>query len=97
MRLIAEPVDVHARNIYNGKCVRMGADGKPEKVGRYAGFPRTANGWPITPASLYWGPKFLYERCQKPFYITENGISCHDVPGMEGCTIQTGSISWPAI
>lgn len=84
MRLIAEPIDVYAQNIYNGRCVRMGADGNPEPVGRYAGFPRTANGWPITPESLYWGPKFLYERYRKPFYITENGLSCHDVVSLDG-------------
>lgn len=53
MKLISEPIDVYAQNIYNGRCVRMGADGKPELVERYPGFPRTANGWPITPESLY--------------------------------------------
>lgn len=84
MELISEPIDVYAQNIYNGKCVRMGADGKPELVERYPGFPRTANGWPITPEALYWGPKFLYERYQKPIYITENGLSCHDVVSLDG-------------
>lgn len=53
MKLISEPIDVYAQNIYNGRCVRMGADGKPEFVERYPGFPRTANSWPITPKSLY--------------------------------------------
>lgn len=84
MKLISEPIDVYAQNIYNGWCASMGADGKPEAVDRYPGFPRTANGWPITPDSLYWGPKFLYERYKKPFYITENGLSCHDVVSMDG-------------
>lgn len=32
MKLIAEPIDVYAQNIYNGKCVRMGEDGRPEIV-----------------------------------------------------------------
>lgn len=83
-KLIAEPIDVYAQNIYNGKCVRMGADGRPEIVQRYPGFPKTANDWPITPESLYWGPKFLSERYKKPFYITENGLSCHDVRSLDG-------------
>ena len=83
MKLIAEPIDVYAQNIYNGKCVRMGQEGKPELVRRHEGFPRTANGWPITPEALYWGPKFLYERYKKPFYITENGLSCHDVVSLD--------------
>ena len=84
MKLIAEPIDVYAQNIYNGKCVRMGEDGRPEVVPRRPGFPRTANGWPITPEALYWGPKFLYERYGKPFYVTENGLSCHDVVSLDG-------------
>ncbi|MDE6588950.1 MAG: family 1 glycosylhydrolase, partial [Oscillospiraceae bacterium] len=84
MKLISEPIDAYAQNIYNGWCVRMGAGGETEAVGRYAGFPRTANGWPITPEALYWGPKFLYERYKKPFYITENGLSCHDIVSLDG-------------
>ncbi len=77
-KLISEPIDVYAQNLYNGRCLRMGKAGKPEIVHRYPGFPKTANGWPITPEALYWGPKFLSERYRKPLYITENGMSCHD-------------------
>ena len=66
------------------RSVRVGEDGRPEIVPRYPSFPRTANGWPITPEALYWGPKFLYERYKKPFYITENGLSCHDVVSLDG-------------
>lgn len=84
MRLIAEPIDIYGQNIYNGQCVRMGADGKPEMVKRYEGFPKTAIDWPVTPECLYWGPKFLYERYKKPIYITENGLSCHDVISLDG-------------
>lgn len=84
MRLIAEPIDVYGQNIYNGRCVRMGEDGKPADVRRYEGFPRTAVPWPVTPEALYWAPKFLYERYGKPLYITENGLSCHDVVSLDG-------------
>lgn len=84
LKLISEPIDFYGQNIYNGKCIRMGNDGKPEEVKRYEGFPKTAMGWPITPECLYWGPKFLYERYQKPIYITENGLSCHDVISLDG-------------
>lgn len=84
MKLIAEPIDVYGQNIYNGRCVRMGTDGKPEDVRRCEGFPKTAIDWPVTPEALYWGPKFLYERYQKPIYITENGLSCHDVLSIDG-------------
>ena len=84
MKLISEPIDVYGQNIYNGCAYRMGEDGKPEAVQRYEGFPKTAIQWPVTPECLYWGPKFLYERYQKPIYITENGLSCHDVISLDG-------------
>lgn len=84
MRLISQPIDVYGQNIYNGQCVRMGKDGRPETVSRFEGFPKTAIDWPVTPECLYWGPKFLYERYQKPIYITENGLSCHDVISLDG-------------
>lgn len=84
MKLISEPIDFYAQNIYNGKCIRMGKDGKPEVVERYEGFPRTAFDWPVTPECLHWGVKFLYERYKKPIYITENGLSCHDVKSSDG-------------
>lgn len=83
MKLISEPIDVYGQNIYNGRCVRMGTDGRPEEVKRYGGFPKTAMDWPVTPECLYWGPKFLYERYKKPIYITENGLSCHDVISLD--------------
>lgn len=84
MKLISEPIDVYGQNIYNGRCVRMGADGRPETVKRAPGFPRTAMDWPVTPECLYWGPRFLYERYKKPIYITENGLSCADVVSLDG-------------
>ena len=84
MRLISQPIDIYGQNIYNGYCVRMGEDGRAETVSRYEGFPKTAIDWPVTPECLYWGPKFLYERYQKPIYITENGLSCHDVISLDG-------------
>ncbi|MEH2929623.1 GH1 family beta-glucosidase [Candidatus Ventrimonas sp. KK005] len=83
-KLVSEPIDFYGQNIYNGNRIRQSADGKPEVVSRYEGFPRTAIGWPVTPECLYWGPKFLYERYGKPIYITENGMSCHDVVSLDG-------------
>lgn len=83
-QLISQPIDFYGQNIYNGNRIRMGEQGQPEVVKRYDGFPKTALDWPVTPECLYWGPKFLYERYQKPIYITENGLSCHDVISVDG-------------
>lgn len=84
MKLISQPIDFYGQNIYNGRCIRMGTDGRPEEVRRPAGFPKTAPNWPVTPEALYWGPKFLYERYRKPIYITENGMACHDTVSQDG-------------
>ena len=84
MKLISQPIDFYEQNIYNGRCIRMGTDGRPEEVRRPAGFPKTATNWPVTPEALYWGPKFLYERYRKPIYITENGMACHDTVSQDG-------------
>lgn len=84
LELISQPIDFYGQNIYNGNRIRMGADGQPEIVKRYAGFPKTALDWPVTPECLRWGPQFLYERYQTPIYITENGLACHDVVSRDG-------------
>ncbi len=84
MKLISQPIDFYGQNIYNGRCIRMGTDGRPEEVRRPAGFPKTATNWTVTPEALYWGPKFLYERYRKPIYITENGMGCHDTVSQDG-------------
>jgi beta-glucosidase len=47
------------------------------------GFPVTGFNWPVTPEALYWGPKFAFERYQKPIFITENGLSCRDWPSLD--------------
>lgn len=84
LKLINQPIDFYGQNIYNGNRIKMGEDGKPEVVKRYDGFPKTALDWPVTPECLYWGPYFLYERYKKPIYITENGLSCHDMVSSDG-------------
>ena len=84
LELIHQPIDFMGQNIYNGYYIRRGADGRPEYVDRPAGFPKTAANWPVTPECLYWGPKFLYERYHMPLYITENGMSCHDIVSADG-------------
>lgn len=79
MELIHQPIDFMGQNIYNGYIVRAGKNGEPEFVGRPAGYPKTAAGWPVTPECIYWGVKFLYDRYKLPLYVTENGMSCHDI------------------
>lgn len=84
MKLISQPIDFFANNIYNGKEVRADENGNPQGVARKVGHGKTAIQWPITPEALRWGPRFYYERYKLPFYITENGMSAHDVVSLDG-------------
>ena len=38
----------------------------------------------MTPEAFYYGIKFLTERYPLPLYITENGMSCHDLVSSDG-------------
>ena len=84
MKLISQPLDFMGQNIYNGYMIAAAEDGGFEYVDRYAGFPKTAANWPVTPECFYWGVKFLYDRYKMPLYITENGMSCHDDVSLDG-------------
>lgn len=83
MELISQPLDFMGQNIYNGYTVRAGSDKEPVFTDRKPGYAKTAADWPVTPECLYYGVKFLYERYGHPIYITENGMSCHDVVSLD--------------
>jgi len=82
--IINTGLDCLALNIYNGSLVHAGKDGKPEYIPKAPGCPRTALKWPITPEVLSYGPRFLWERYNKPILITENGVSCNDFIYLDG-------------
>jgi beta-glucosidase len=78
--IIAQPTDYLGVNIYHGNPTD--ADGNV--VPFPPGFPRTAMKWAITPEVMYYGPKFLFERYNKPMIIAENGLSCNDRIYLDG-------------
>ena len=84
MRVISQPLDDFCINIYNGREVRAGADGKAEKWPRPPGYWRTNFGWSVVPQCLYWGPKFFQERYKLPVLITENGMANVDWKSLDG-------------
>ncbi len=84
MGAIHQPLDFCAINLYFGSHVRAGAEGAPEVVPEPENAPRTHYGWTITPELLYYAPKFLYERYNRPIVISENGMSHADKPGADG-------------
>jgi beta-glucosidase len=80
-----QPLDFYGVNIYNGSPVEHSATtGQPQEIPRPPGHPTTAYKWTIDPESLYWGPRFLYERYQLPILIAENGLSNPDWIALDG-------------
>ena len=84
MATISEPVDFCGLNLYSGFPVQADPDLEWVCQERSLGNPLTAFKWSVTPEIMYYGPKFIHERYQKPIYITENGMSGHDWVNEEG-------------
>ncbi len=83
MDTIGQPLDFYGLNIYNGipgglQDYHWGMPAFPP------GYPSSANQWPVTPSSLYWGPRFTWERYHCPIYITENGLASMDWVAQDG-------------
>lgn len=74
METICQPLDFYGANIYVGQTVRAVRSGW-ETVKSAEGQALTTMPWPITPACLYWGARFFYERYKLPIVITENGMA----------------------
>lgn len=81
-----QPLDFLGLNIYKADTWRQAAQGgKPEQVPVPPGYPRSGVDWqPITPAALYWGPRFFYDRYRLPVSITENGLPTRDQLFLDG-------------
>jgi len=84
MKVINQPLDFCGINLYFAPKMKAGRDGTPERVPDPPDVPRSHYGWAMTPDVLYWGPKFLFERYNKPIVITENGWSSDDEPMSDG-------------
>ena len=84
LETIYQPIDFIGTNIYHAQPVRACAEGGVEFVDRPPGYAQTTMDWMVAPDALYWGPRFLFERYQKPMIITENGVACHDWISMDG-------------
>jgi beta-glucosidase len=80
-----QPLDYLGLNIYKAEYVRRGADGKPEELPTPPGYPRSGVDWQtITPACMYWGPRYFHERYKLPIAITESGLSTRDQVFLDG-------------
>ncbi|HET9784514.1 MAG TPA: family 1 glycosylhydrolase, partial [Terriglobales bacterium] len=84
MKIIAQPLDFIAVNVYGGQPVRTGPNGRAERVPWPAGAAHAANGWQLTPEALYWAPHWLHQRYRLPVFVTENGCALCDWTGLDG-------------
>jgi beta-glucosidase len=84
LKTIHQKIDFYGLNIYRGQRVRSGPDGRAVPVEALPGSPINAYHWYVEPESLYWGPKFLYERYKLPIHITENGFAGLDWVAVDG-------------
>ena len=84
LKIISQPLDFIALNIYNGHEMHLDENGIYQITEKYPGYPRTALKWPVTPEVLYWGPRLIYDRYHLPMIISENGLSCNDKIYLDG-------------
>ena len=83
--IITRPTDYHYQNVYSGAPVSAADNERGfEFADRKVGYTKTAFNWAVEPKALYYGPKFIAERYKKPIFISENGMSCHDVVSLDG-------------
>ncbi len=84
MEIISQPVDFFGANIYAGSYVKAGPDGKPIEMPWRTNLSLSAFKFVMTPETLYWSPRFYYERYGKPICITESGMSNVDSVCLDG-------------
>ena len=94
LNTICQPLDFFGTNMYQGNVVKSNGNGGYEILKKPQGYPHTAIRWPITPEILYYGPKFFFERYEKPILITENGMSNTDWISMDGKVHDPGRIDF---
>ncbi|MDY0093039.1 MAG: GH1 family beta-glucosidase [Candidatus Vecturithrix sp.] len=90
LETICQPLDFFGFNHYQGVVIRADEHGEPQQVDFPEGNQHTAfrdrnkEYWAITPESLYWGPKFFWERYHLPIIVTENGMSNIEWVSLDG-------------
>lgn len=80
MEQIKQKMDYFGTNIYfSHQCGKNG-----EIIEQPEDTPKSSEGWIPTAKSLYWSPKFYFERYKLPIVILENGVCCDDRISADG-------------
>jgi len=96
LAIISRPLDFFGVNIYTGWLVEPDGNGSWRSSTPPVNLSHNAMGWGVTPSCLYWGPRFYYERYNKPILIAENGYAAHDTPSADGMVHDAGRINYTA-
>ncbi len=85
LAIISTPIDYCYQNVYTGTYSDLDASQKGFIAPFPVGSPQANIPWEdVVPETMYWTPKFLYERYHKPIFIGENGMCCHDAISKDG-------------
>lgn len=84
LKLISTPVDYLGINNYEGVPIASDGNDGYKIVQRPDGYPKTDTEWAVEEDCIYWISRYLYERYNKPIYITENGIANNDWVHLDG-------------
>ncbi len=83
MAVIKSQIDFCGLNTYSGDYVTQN-EGKRADVLPAPQIPKTDMRWNVYPDSLYYGPKFIYERYSLPVVYTENGVALAEWKSLNG-------------
>ena len=85
LELISQPVDYIYQNFYSGNYCSLDKNNNLVINDFYFGYPEGNIDWlQVVPETLYYGPKYLYERYKKPIIISENGFCNNDTISLDG-------------
>ena len=85
LELINQPIDYIYQNFYSGTFYSLDKDNNSVKEPFSFGYPEGNIDWlQVVPQTLYYGPKYLYERYKKTIIISENGFCNNDVLSLDG-------------
>ncbi len=83
MDVIQSKMDFYGANTYSGDYVTE-REGKTVRLTPPPTTPKTDMRWNVHPDSLYYGPKFLWERYRLPVVYTENGVALAEWKDLDG-------------
>jgi beta-glucosidase len=84
MELISQPLDFLGLNLYTGKIIKYDENHGFKVCPPGNGYDQNALKWHVLPQTLYYSPKFLYEKYKLPIIIAENGATLPDWVSLDG-------------